>query len=119
MSMWQLTGSGSVGSQSLTAIPVLQRLLDDPSLRVGVWPFTTGLVAPTVAPGGVVVAEVWPTAFDPVYPAGAVRDAAQVAHVVTRCAAADATGTLAGWFTPDVGGDAANVVDEEGWVLGP
>ena len=118
-SMWQLTGAGSVGSQSLTAIPVLQRLLDDPSPRVEVWPLTTGLVVPTVERGGVVVAEVWPTMFDPTYPAGTVRDAAQVAHVARCCRDADAAGVLAGWFTPHVDGDVTSVVDEEGWVLGP
>jgi precorrin-8X/cobalt-precorrin-8 methylmutase len=81
MSVWQLTGSGSVGSQTLTAIPMLNRLLDDPTLRVGVWPFTTGIGAPATAPGDVVVAEVWPTLFDPPYPTGVIRDAAQVVHV--------------------------------------
>lgn len=119
MSMWQLTGTGSVGSQSLTAIPVLHRLLDDPSARVEVWPFTTGLTVPEVVGGGVVLAEVWPTMFDPVCPPGTVRDAAQVAEVVLRCREADATGALARWFTPDVDDDADAVVTEEGWVLGP
>ena len=118
MSMWQLTGTGSVGSQSLTAIPVLQRLLDDPSVRMQIWPFTTALVAPQVEHGGVVVAEVWPTMFDPVCPPGTVRDAAQVAEVVRGFREADATGALTGWFTPDIGG-VADVVGEEGWVLGP
>ena len=65
------------------------------------------------------VAEVWPTMFDPVCPPGTVRDAAQVAEVVRGLREADATGALAGWFSPDVGECAAAVVAEEGWVLGP
>jgi precorrin-8X/cobalt-precorrin-8 methylmutase len=119
MSMWQLTGTGSVGSQSLTAIPVLQRLVDDLSARVDVWPFTSGLAVPDVVPGCVVVAEVWPTMFDPVCPPGTVRDAAQVAEVALRFREADATDALARWFIPAVGDDADAVVAEEGWILGP
>ena len=120
MSMWQLTGAGSVGSQSVTAIPVLERWRDELGERMVVWPFTCGLGEPRVAPGVVVVAEVWPTQFDPPYPAGTVRDAAQVDHVVRRLADADRSGELAGWFVPSVDpADVDRVVGEEGWVLGP
>ena len=118
MSVWQLMGVGSVGSQSLTAIPVLDRLVAAGDGRVGVWPLTTGLDVPRTRPGDVVVTEVWPTAFDPPVPAGTVRDAAQVAHVAAELAAADADGRLRRWFAPVVA-DPAPVVGEEGWVLGP
>jgi hypothetical protein len=118
MSVWQLTGAGSVGSQTLTAIPVLERLVAAGGGRVGVWPFTTGLCVPVTQPGDVVVAEVWPTAFDPPVPPGTVRDAAQVCHVAVSLAAADADGRLREWFAPHHA-DAATVVAEEGWVLGP
>lgn len=119
MSVWQLAGAGSVGGQSLTAIPVLDRLLDDHG-AVEVWPFTTGLSVPAVAPGGVVLAELWPTAFDPPVPIGEPRDAAQVRHVTERLAVADRDGTLAGWWTPpEADPDVVHVVAEEGWVLGP
>ena len=125
MSVWQLTGSGSVGSQTLTADPVVQRLIADLGRPVHVWPFTTGLALPPLDGGGVVVAEMWPTAFDPplhtLVDGAVVRDAAQVRHVVERCAAADADGALASWFSPvgAVGADTAAVVAEEGWVLAP
>jgi hypothetical protein len=123
MSMWQLAGAGSVGGQSFTAIPVLQRWCDALGRRALVWPFDSGVVEPAVGPGAVVIAEVWPTQFDPTYPAGTVRDAAQVAHVATRLRAADRTGELARWFEPAVAGPAADAADavvrEEGWVLGP
>ncbi len=119
MSVWQLNGSGSVGSQTLTAIPILQRLLDESPYTIDVWPFTTGVATPYVGTGGVVVAEVWPTMFDPPYPIGTIRDAAQVAHVARRCCEADADGSLPRWFTPAIPPDAlAGVVAEEGWVLG-
>jgi precorrin-8X/cobalt-precorrin-8 methylmutase len=118
MSVWQLMGAGSVGSQTLTAIPVLERLVADGGGRVRVWPFATGLAAPATQPGDVVVAEVWPTAFDPPMPPGTVRDAAQVCHVAVALAAADGDGRLRSWFTPRPA-DAATVVAEEGWVLGP
>jgi hypothetical protein len=120
MSMWQLTGAGSVGSQSLTAVPVLAGWRDDLGERLVVWPFETGLAEPDVVANGVVVAEVWPTQFDPPYPAGTVRDAAQVAHVARALADADRSGELGRWFRPSVPADVARaVVDEEGWVLGP
>ena len=122
MSVWQLAGAGSVGGQTLTAIPVLERLLIEHG-AAAVWPFTTGLAVPSVDPGGVVFAEVWPTAFDPPIPAGEPRDAVQVRHVVERLAAADLDGTLARWWAPPVdgrdGSGTAAVTGEEGWVLGP
>jgi hypothetical protein len=122
MSVWQLAGAGSVGSQTLTAIPVLERLLTEHA-DMAVWPFTTGLAVPSAATGGVVFAEVWPTAFDPPTPAGETRDAVQVRHVVERLCEADLDGSLAQWCAPPVDGpdgiDIAAVTGEEGWVLGP
>ncbi len=120
LSVWQLTGAGSVGSQTLTAIPVLERLLTGCDRQVDVWPFTTGLTPPPTSPGGVVLAEVWPTAFDPPMQAGLVRDAAQVRHVAEQLCDADLDGRLGRWFAPALGGATpAEVTSEEGWVLGP
>ena len=56
-SAWQLLGAGSVGSQMLVGIPVVERLRRLAPEHVEVWPFTTGLVAPQERPGLVVVAE--------------------------------------------------------------
>lgn len=119
MSVWQLLGAGSVGGQSLTAIPRLHRWIDELGGRVSVWPFDHGAVPPVVGGGSVVVAEVWPTMFDPVVPAGTVRDAAQVECVARRLAAADADGSLAAWFEPSLTAEQHGLVREEGWVLGP
>mgnify|MGYP001818390670 CR=1 FL=1 len=114
-SPWQLLGAGSVGSQSLTLIPLLERLRRRHGAEV--WPFTTGLSVPEVGHGTTVIAEIWPTAFDVELPIHWVRDAAQVDGVARRLAEADRSGELASWFTPPVG-DPASVVAEEGWILG-
>ena len=44
---WKLAYTGSVGSQSLTGIPVVRQLRDDPRWagRARIWPFETGLTA--------------------------------------------------------------------------
>lgn len=115
---WQLLGAGSVGSQTLTVVPVLERLVARGGVEV--WPFTTGSVPRPLLPGEMLIAETWPTMFDVDVPIGAIRDAAQVAAVATALRAADRIGDLDEWFTIDPeGAPAADVVDEEGWVLGP
>lgn len=115
---WQLLGAGSVGSQTLTLLPVLDDLLAGGG--VDVWPFTTGSTPPPLAPGAMLVAETWPTLFDVDTSTGAVRDAAQVAAVAIELRIADRAGEIDSWFAIDVDAAAvAGVVDEEGWILGP
>jgi len=112
---WQLTGAGSVGSQTLTLLPVVHRLLAGGAIDV--WPFTTGLAAESDRP---VVVETWPTAFDLDLSIHPVRDAAQVAGVAGRLAELDADGRLSGWFAPRLSaGERELVESEEGWVLAP
>ena len=102
-SVWQLLGAGSVGSQTITALPVLDHCRSELGPRFGAWPFTTGLTCPVPVPGDVVVAEIWPTLFplddDSV---GMVRDAAQVRATAHALANADRTGALASWFSIDL-----------------
>jgi precorrin-8X/cobalt-precorrin-8 methylmutase len=119
-SSWQLLGAGAVGSQSLLGIPMIHRLSARFVDRVSVWPFTTGLRAPTVDSGTVVIAEVWPSLLPIEVADGAVRDEAQVIAVAEWLADLDATGRLAAQFAPDVAGvaEAARIEREEGWVLG-
>lgn len=113
-SAWQLTGAGSVGSQTLTLLPVLHRL--HTAGAIDVWPFTTGLTMPPS--GRPLVVETWPTAFDLDLSSHPVRDAAQVAGVARRLAVVDADGELATWFAPDMSDEERAVVEsEEGWVL--
>jgi precorrin-8X/cobalt-precorrin-8 methylmutase len=116
---WQLLGAGAVGSQSLLGIPAVRRLADHVGDRVHVWPFTSGLRAPVVERGTVVVAEVWPSLLPVVVGPGDVRDAAQVAAVVAWLGALDAAGELEELFVPEVPATVRSIVeDEEGWVLG-
>lgn len=111
-SCWQLLGAGSVGSQTLTLLPILHRLLD----RVDVWPFTTGLRLPD-GDQRVVVAEIWPKMFVTEIPLGTVPDAAQVSGTAEALRMADRAGELADWFEPSAT-DRLAVEREEGWILG-
>ena len=121
-SPWQLLGAGSVGSQSLTGIPMLQHLRQHPALahRTRVWPFETGLAAPDTRPGNaVVMAEVWPSSVDFGHDPHPVKDARQVRALAESLAAAQRAGRLRAAFQPALADDmAAAVVSEEGWVLG-
>lgn len=109
---WQLLGAGSVGGQTLTLVPILERLLD----RVAIWPFTTGLQLPGTG-ADVVIAEIWPSWFIDDIPAGMIPDAAQVAATASALHDADVGGELADWFAPRVD-DPESVCREEGWILG-
>jgi precorrin-8X/cobalt-precorrin-8 methylmutase len=118
-SCWQLLGAGSVGSQTLLAIPALDELgrrLAARRLPLEVWPFTTGLRAPAE---GVTVAEVWPRLVrSPV--ADRVPDRGQVIAVVERLRTLDDEERLESRLCPDVPRDLVDrVVDEEGWILDP
>ena len=117
-SSWQLLGAGSVGSQTLLGIPVLDRLRRS-HRDVEVWPLSTGLCAVDVAPGGVLVAEVWPSMHQVPETGPEPKDRRQVAAVAAALVAADRAGELPSWFTPTCPAQRVGaVVDEEGWVLG-
>lgn len=121
-STWQLAGVGSVGSQALTAIPVLTRLRDHPNLvaRSHVWPFETGLTTdPTCGRADAIVhVEIWPSAVPLDTSLHPVKDAAQVFGLAARLRELDADGVLGARFAPDVpGDDVEHVLAEEGWIL--
>jgi precorrin-8X/cobalt-precorrin-8 methylmutase len=117
-SVWQLLGVGSVGSQTLTVLPVLERLLRRGGIEV--WPFASGAVPPVTEAGSTVVVEVWPTVFTIESSAHAVRDAAQVVSVAAQLRRADDRDELGGWFEPVVPGASGDAVrSEEGWILRP
>jgi hypothetical protein len=118
-SSWQLFGAGSVGSQSLLGIPVLQRLRARFGERVDVWPFTTGMASPALGEGAIVVLEVWPSMHELGDHGDTVRDAAQVGTTANWLAEADAADGLGALFSPSLPGVVEQVaVAEEGWVLG-
>ena len=122
-SCWKLAYTGSVGSQSLTGIPVVRELRHDPRWadRARIWPFETGLRQPDEAQ--IVFAEVWPSwwrnAIRPEY--GPPNDKAQVRTVAEIFAAQDRAGELAKWFAgdPDLADEQRRQVEtEEAWTLG-
>lgn len=121
-STWQLLGAGSVGSQTLTGIPVAHRLRHEPRLRdrVRIWPFDTGFgVDPTAArDDSVVFAEVWPSALTDDVSLHEIRDARQVLLTCRHLAALDREGSLGALFDPPMTEDELSIAcDEEGWIL--
>lgn len=118
-SSWQLFGAGSVGSQSLLGIPVLERLRVRFGDRVAVWPFATGLVSPSPEEGAIVVVEVWPSMHELGDHDDTVRDAAQVSATANWLADTDAADGLDALFSPALPSVVERTaVAEEGWVLG-
>jgi len=107
--VWQMGGAGAVGGQSLTAIPVVERLRQ--RHRLAVWPFEW-----PDAEGRHVLAEIFPSALGVVPATGEVKDRAQVRAVARAMAAADAGGELAAML--DAAPRTPEVVGEEGWILG-
>ena len=105
-SVWQLTGPGSVGSQSLMGLPLIHRL--SKLQGVAVWPFEPCITAP------VVLAEVYPSLLAAAVRASgdAIPDRAQVtllARALWRLAQA---GRL------DAMMQVPEIAREEGWILG-
>jgi precorrin-8X/cobalt-precorrin-8 methylmutase len=118
---WKLLGTGSVGGQVLTGIPVVRALRDDPRWRerVQIWPFESGLCAPTEAQ--FVFAEVYPSLWAVSPEAGEPKDRAQVRTVARFFAERDRAGELAALFAGDPGLNPEQrdrVETEEAWTLG-
>ena len=104
-SVWQLTGPGSVGSQSLTGLPVIARLSRKPG--VAVWPFDG------VALSEIVVAEVYPSLLTPAIGQSGdpIRDRAQV-RLLARALLRLPTDQMARLT------EVPDIAREEGWILG-
>jgi len=122
---WKLAYTGSVGSQSLTGIPVVRALRDDERWgdRAQIWPFETGLREP-VGEARIVFAEVWPSwwrEWKTTLQLGEVNDKAQVRYVARHLAQLDVAGTLGATFAGDPSLTAAQqaiIEGEEAWTLG-
>lgn len=106
--VWKLFTTGSVGSQSLTGLPVIHRLSQRPG--VAVWPF-----APLAQ---VTLAEIYPSLLAPAVTsrlgAGVIKDEVQVrllAHSLWRLGQRGALGALLSAPPPETR-------LEEGWILG-
>ena len=120
---WKLAYTGSVGSQTLTGIPVVRDLRDDPRWadRAHIWPLETGLGLPDATQ--FVFAEVWPSWWKKEIRSqyGPPNDQAQVRTVAEIFAARDRAGELAAWFTgaPSLTSAERRVIEsEEAWTLG-
>jgi precorrin-8X/cobalt-precorrin-8 methylmutase len=118
---WKLAYTGSVGSQALTGIPVVQELRDDPRWadRARIWPFETGLQADDSAE--IVFSEVWPSWWTVRPELGPPRDKAQVRTVAAIFAARDRAGELAAWFAGAsslTDAERRTIETEEAWTLG-
>ncbi|MEL6766994.1 MAG: cobalamin biosynthesis protein CbiG [Pseudomonadota bacterium] len=122
--VWKLAYAGAVGSQALTGIAALERLRHQPGITAQVWPFETGLGLSRVPQGSVVLAEIYPSLVDAAVrqATDAVKDAAQVRLLAEAFAALDRKGALGPLFAACPAGlppdEAAQVVAEEGWILG-
>jgi molybdopterin-guanine dinucleotide biosynthesis protein B len=102
--VWQLLGAGSVGSQALLGIPVVDRLAR--SCKAAVWPFEV--------PGDLTLAEVYPSLLAPAVMASgdSIPDRAQVRLLARALFNLSRRDHLAGLFTTPA------IAAEEGWILG-
>lgn len=122
--VWKLCYPGSVGGQTLLGIPRMLDLRRHPWFGdvTRVWPFETGLRAPSRSDAGqVVLAEVYPSLLPVHVPDGSVKDAQQVTGLARHFAELDRRDRLAELFPGDPtlsDQQRANVEREEGWILG-
>jgi hypothetical protein len=123
-SMWQLTGAGAVGGQSLVGIPALKRLKDELGDKALVWPFESGwrgLTSEDMDGREIVAAEVYPALVTAKPEPGEIADRAQVRALAEYFAKLDEAGKLGAAFAPpkEAAPDMVETVErEEGWILG-
>ncbi|GIU65847.1 cobalamin biosynthesis protein CbiG [Candidatus Phycosocius spiralis] len=121
--VWKLFTAGSVGSQALVGIPIVQKLRD---LRedARIWPFETGfkpLIREDLKDVRIVMAEIYPSMLKTQGKAGEVKDLAQVRAIGAHFAGLDEAGKLSACFGPAKSLTAAQITiveQEEGWILG-
>lgn len=118
-SVWQLAYNGAAGSQAMLGMARLQKLRRELGAKAAIWPFETNWAKKLSAP--VVIAEIYPSLFEPQYKPGDVKDAAQVRTVAKVFAQLDAQGAFKALLSRPDGlsvADAASVLREEGWIVG-
>lgn len=110
--VWQLMGAGSVGSQSLTGLPMIHRLAQRPGCKV--WPFEN-------TEANLVLAEVYPSIITAAVarsiaashdPQAQIPDQWQVRLLAQALYRLSAHGMLTPLF------DTPAIAREEGWILG-
>ncbi len=119
--VWQLSGAGAVGSQSLLGIAALERLRRRPGLTgaIAVWPFETGFEANLSRP--IILCEIYPSLLDVKPHPGEVLDAAQVRTMIECFARLDGEDRLLAHLARPADlspKSAATVLQEEGWIVG-
>jgi precorrin-8X/cobalt-precorrin-8 methylmutase len=111
---WQLLGVGSVGSQVLMGLPVIDALVR--RFDAAVWPFDPH------EDSAVVIAETWPGLFAVGQPDGEVRDAWQVRSTAQRLAGFTEEEWQRSFSPPSLlslsDEERAVVTREEGWMFG-
>ena len=118
--VWQLYGAGSVGSQTLTGLPVLLALRTDERLEGcgRIWPFETGLKSPDE--DSIVFAEIYPSLLEHEF-TPLIKDASQVLAIALHFAALDEEGAFGKAFEGDpklMCEERKHIECEEGWILG-
>jgi len=123
-SVWQMAYNGSVGSQAITGLAGVHRLIAHPDLgdRCRIWPFETdwdrALLDPD-RPDTIVIAEIYPSLVDETTIDHPIKDARQVA--AQRDWALDLGPALREHLAqrPALTTDQARACrDSEGWILG-
>ncbi len=119
--VWQLLGTGCVGSQTMMGIARLEKLRRHPWLegQVKIWPFETGLSAEDL--GEITLAEIYPSQIKVKSMEQLPKDAIQVRTMAHHYAELDQLGELAVLFEGDrdlTEEQRETVENEEGWVLG-
>jgi precorrin-8X/cobalt-precorrin-8 methylmutase len=122
--VWQLLGTGCVGSQTMMGIARLETLRNHPWLegQVKVWPFETGLKCLDHNDlSAITFVEIYPSQIPVQGHDGLPKDAVQVSTMARHYAELDQFGDLALLFAGDEtlsDFERDIVVREEGWVLG-
>ena len=124
--VWKLFTAGSVGSQTILGIPVLNALRFDDGLKEisQVWPFETGLEKlkpPKNNEWMIMHAEIFPSIFKIQEIPGQIKDLTQIETVARKFAFWDEKGTLGSIFAGPTGLSKEQrkaIETEEGWILG-
>lgn len=123
--VWKLAYPASVGSQVITGMASVHRLLQHPAFAdAAIWPFETRWEK-RLPP--VTIAEIWPNLFyrgwlqHPAVARYPIRDAGQVAATLLALAEADRDGRIAAMLAApgDRSGDELAAIEgQEGWIVG-
>lgn len=123
--VWKLAYPASVGSQVMTGMASIYRLLQRPAFAdAAIWPFETVWERDLPA---VTIAEIWPNLFYRdwrEHPAAArhpIRDAQQIAATLLALADANRVGRIANLLAApgDRSGDELAIIErQEGWIVG-